>query len=99
MRGEAIRQRENVSKNTNEPRPKALKVLIATEGIFAFAGLMSGYGLLSSPSGKWTGLSLDLLKNTPIGDFALVGLFFVAFYGVLPALAAWALDSEEVALD
>jgi hypothetical protein len=72
----------------------ALKVLIATEGIFAFLGFMSGFFLLFSPSGKAMGLSLDLLKNTPVGDFALVGLFFVAFYGLLPAKAAYGLWTQ-----
>lgn len=72
-------------------RPAALKALVVTEAVFAFVGFMSGYGLLSSPSGEGLGLPLDLLEDAPVGDFALVGLFFVAFYGVLPALAAYGL--------
>jgi hypothetical protein len=77
-------------KNIKEPTPKALKALIATEGIFAFMGFASGFVLLFSPSGKVMGVS-HLLKNAPVGDFTLVGLFFVVFYGVLPALAAYGL--------
>jgi len=72
-------------------RPAALKALFVTEAVFAFVGFMSGYALLSSPSGEGLGISLDLLENTPVGDFTLVGLFFVAFYGVLPALGAYGL--------
>lgn len=73
------------------PRSASLKALIATEVVFAFLGFASGIALLSSPSGSGMGLSLDLLENTPVGDFTLVGLFFVAFYGILPSLAAYGL--------
>lgn len=74
-----------------ERRPPALKALTLTEIMFAFVGFMSGYALISSPSGEGLGLSLDLLENAPVGDFLLVGLFFVAFFGVLPAVAAYGL--------
>ncbi|MCU0860505.1 MAG: hypothetical protein MUE55_07980 [Thermoplasmata archaeon] len=72
-------------------RPGALKALVALEVVFAFVGFMSGYGLLSSPSGEGLGLSLDLLEDAPVGDYTLVGLWFVAFYGVVPVLAAYGL--------
>ncbi len=72
-------------------RPGALKALVVIMIVFAFVGFMSGYGLLASPSGEGLGLPIDLLEDAPVGDFTLVGLFFVAFYGVLPALAAWGL--------
>jgi hypothetical protein len=32
-------------------------------------------------------MDTSILKNTPIGDFTLVGLFFVIAYGVLPIVA------------
>jgi hypothetical protein len=83
-----------MTKNIKEPKSKALKALIATEGIFAFMGFASGFVLLFSPSGKVMGVS-HLLKNAPVGDFTLVGLFFVAFYGVLPALAAYGLWTQK----
>ncbi|OGS44452.1 MAG: hypothetical protein A3K76_03580 [Euryarchaeota archaeon RBG_13_57_23] len=72
-------------------RPAALKVLVALEGVFAIVGFMSGYGLLSSPSGEGLGLSIDLLDNAPVSDYTLVGLFFVAFYGILPSMTAYGL--------
>lgn len=71
------------------PRPLPVKALAVLMAVFSFVGLMSGYGLLSSPSGEGLGLSLDLLEDAPVGDFTLVGLFFVTFFGVLPALAAY----------
>ena len=80
-----------VEKTSPKPRPGALKALIAIEGVFAFVGFISGYGLLSSPSGEGIGLSQDLLEHAPVSDFTLVGLWFVAFYGVLPSLAAYGL--------
>lgn len=61
------------------------------EVVFAFVGLMSGYAMLSDPSGEGMGLTLDYLENAPVGDYALVGLFFVLAYGILPAVAAFGL--------
>jgi len=80
-----------MSSDPPEDRPRALRTLIAVNGLFAFMGFASGFGLLFSPSGTGMGLSLDLLENTPVRDFTLVGLFFVAFYGILPTFAAYGL--------
>ncbi|UCE80895.1 MAG: hypothetical protein JSV94_00140 [Methanobacteriota archaeon] len=80
-----------MNRDSSKRRPRALKLLIATEGLFALLGFASAFGLLSSPSGEGMGLPPDLLDNTPLGDFTLVGLFFVAFYGVLPTLATYGL--------
>jgi len=78
-----------------KPRPGALRALVAIEGVFAFVGFISGYGLLSSPSGEELGLSQDLLEHAPVDDFTLVGLWFVAFYGVVPVLAAYGLWTKK----
>ncbi|GEM_PF-1042092 len=72
-------------------RPLSIKGLVVFMGLFAFVGFMSGYGLLSSPSGEGLGLSPDLLEDAPVGDYTLVGLFFVAFFGILPTMAAYGL--------
>lgn len=85
----------SMNSDTTGSRPAALKALIVTEAIFAFLGFASGFLLLLSPSGKAMGLSLDLLENTPVGDFALVGLFFIAFYGLLPSLAVYGLLTKK----
>jgi hypothetical protein len=84
-----------MSNGPAKPRPGALKALVVLEGVFAFVGFMSGYGLLSSPSGEGLGLPLDLLENAPVSDYTLVGLWFVAFYGVLPALGAYGLWTKK----
>lgn len=84
-----------MDKSLTSPKPAAVRILIATEAVFAIAGFASAFGLVFSPSGKGMGLSLDLLDNTPVGDFTLVGLFFLAFYGVLPTLAAYGLLTKK----
>jgi len=76
-------------------RALMLKLLIATMAVFTVTGFASAFGLLLSPSGEGMGLSLDLLENTPVGDFTLVGLFFLVFYGVLPALATYGLLTKK----
>jgi len=76
-------------------RPRALKTLIALEAVFGVVGIASGIPLVYDPSGKTMGLSLDLLEKTPVGDFLLVGLFFMAFYGLLPLLASYGLLTKK----
>jgi hypothetical protein len=72
-------------------RPAAVIVLIALEVILAFLGFASGITFLLDPSGKTHGMDMTLLATTPIRDFTLVGLFFVACYGILPSLATYGL--------
>lgn len=84
-----------MGEESSRSKPAALTILIATELIFAILGFGSAFGMLSSPSGKGMGLSQDLLENTPVGDFTLVGLFFLAFYGVLPTVAVYGLITKK----
>ena len=72
-------------------RPVAVYMLIALEVLLAFLGFASGITFLLDPSGKTHGMDTTLLETTPIGDFTLVGLFFVACYGILPILAIYGL--------
>jgi len=83
-----------MASNSRHQRPAALRALIALEAIFGVIGFASGVPLIYDPSGKTMGLSLDLLKKTPVSDFLLVGLFFMAFYGILPLLAAYGLQTR-----
>jgi hypothetical protein len=53
-------------------------------GPSAFVGFMSGYGLLSSPSGEGLGLSPDLLEDAPVSDYTLASLFFVGHRACIP---------------
>ena len=57
------------------------------EALLAFLGLFSGLSFLTDPSGGSHGMDATVLEGTPIGDFTLVGLFFVFFYGLLPIVA------------
>ncbi len=83
-----------MSMESKKRRPAALKALVGIEMFFAIVGLASGLSLLSSPSGAGLGLSRDLLKNAPVSDYTLVGLFFVIVSGVLPILAAYGLIAK-----
>lgn len=69
---------------TNKSRPTSVKLLIFIEFFIAFLGLATGSNLLSDPSG--VSLGLDVLKDKiPFQNLALLGLWFVGPYGVLPA--------------
>jgi len=70
-------------------RPAAVYLLVALEGILAFLGFFSGISFLTSPSGESHGMDPSVLEGTPIGDFTLVGVFFVICYGILPVLAIY----------
>lgn len=72
-------------------RPPAIYVLVALEAILAFLGLFSGTSFLQDPSGESHGMDLAVLEGTPVGDYTLVGLFFVIAYGILPILAIFGL--------
>ena len=66
-------------------------ILIALEAILAFLGFFSGGSFLLDPSGESHDMDTTILEDTPVGDFALVGLFFVTFFGLLPILAIYGL--------
>ena len=72
-------------------RSVAVYVLIVLEVLLAVLGFASGITFLLDPSGKLHGFDTAMLATTPIGDFTLVGLFFVACYGILPILAVYGL--------
>ncbi len=81
---------ESIDPKNRKPRrvrPVAVVVLITLEAILAFLGLFSGGSFLYDPSGASHGMDTSILENTPVGDFTLVGLFFVTAYGILPILA------------
>lgn len=72
-------------------RPPAVSILIVTDIVFAVIGFGSAFALLLSPSGAGIGLSRDLLKNAPVGDFFFLGLYLLVFFGILPSMAAYGL--------
>lgn len=72
-------------------RPAALVVLIVLGIILAFLGFFSGSQFLLDPSGGTHDMDTSILEGTPVGDFALVGLFFVTCFGILPILSMYGL--------
>jgi len=73
------------------PRPVAISILVILEGILAFFGFASGSQFIRDPSGGTHDMDTSVLEGTPIGDFLLVGLFFVICYGILPVLIIYGL--------
>jgi hypothetical protein len=80
-----------MTETVKKSRPRAVVVLIVLELILAFLGFASGTQFLRDPSGGTHGMDTSILEGTPVGNFALVGLFFVTCYGVLPILAMYGL--------
>jgi hypothetical protein len=76
-----------MAEKTKKPRPAAVYVLIVLEGILALLGFASGLTFVADPSGEAHDMDVSVLEGTPVGDYLLVGLFFVIFYGILPVLA------------
>lgn len=72
-------------------RPGAIYLLIALEAILAFFGFFSGGQFIRDPTGGTHDMDTSILEGTPIGDFLIVGLFFVTAYGILPIFAIYGL--------
>jgi hypothetical protein len=72
-------------------RPAAVLALVVIDLILAFGGLISGQALIRDPSGNGVGLSPDLLKGTPVGDYTLVGVFLTTVLGIVPIVIAYGL--------
>jgi hypothetical protein len=75
-----------MSEITAKSRPAGVLILIALEAVLAFFGFASGGQFLRDPSGGTHDMDTSILEGTPVGDFALVGLFFVIAFGILPIL-------------
>ena len=67
--------------------PAGIIALVVLEGVLAYLGFASGSLFVKDPSGTAHGFDTQLLANTPVDDFLIVGLFFVTAYGVLPVAA------------
>jgi hypothetical protein len=65
------------------------KILVLVELFLAFTAINGGAILLVDPSGTSLGLQ-SLLSYLPfyLHDFALVGVWLIAVYGVLPIVLA-----------
>lgn len=72
-------------------KPVAVIILVVLEAVLAFLGFFSGGSFIFDPSGASHGMDTSTLEGTPVGDYFLVGLFFVIAYGILPVLAIYGL--------
>jgi hypothetical protein len=69
-------------------KPSPVMGIVALELIIAILGLATGISLLADPSGK--GMGLDIIRDKiPFQNLALLGLWFVGPYGLLPASLAF----------
>ena len=79
--------------HTNSIRPRNVKILISLLTFIAIGGIPCGIILLMDPSGQIIGLPLNLIENTPLSDFTLVGLWLFVVYGIFPLFLAFGMFS------
>ena len=72
-------------------KPTSVKTLIVLLAVLAFFGFASGSQFIRDPSGGTHDMDTSILEGTPVGDFLLVGLFFVTCYGILPVVVMYGL--------
>jgi hypothetical protein len=84
-------QRGELALKGGKVRPISITALIVLEAVLAFFGFASGMQFVRDPSGGTHDMDTSILEGTPVGDFFIVGLFFVTCYGILPALIIYGL--------
>jgi len=89
-RGDDSERDDSVSRDGTR-RPVAVIALVVLEAILAFFGFASGSQFILDPSGGTHAMDTSILEGTPVGDFLLVGVFFVTCYGILQILAIYGL--------
>lgn len=95
-RRNSVRSEDKVDRNNPSPKscetmPLSVKTLIVLEAVLVFFGFASGLQFIRDPSGGTHDMDTSILEGTPVGDFLLVGLFFVICYGIIPALVVFGL--------
>jgi len=88
--GDRIGQRGSALRG-GRAKPVSIVALIVLEAVLAFFGFASGMQFIRDPSGGTHDMDTSTLEGTPVGDFFLVGLFFVTCYGILPVLIIYGL--------
>lgn len=97
MSGEESERRENKNerrkpaRKAGKVRPISVTALIVLEVVLAFFGFASGMQFVRDPTGGTHDMDTSILEGTPVGDFLIVGLFFVICYGILPVLIIYGL--------
>lgn len=84
-------ERRSAATKGGRTMPVSVKALIVLEAVLVFFGFASGMQFIRDPSGGTHDMDTSILEGTPVGDFLLVGLFFVTCYGVLPILIIYGL--------
>ncbi len=72
-------------------RPPSVFALVVLEAILAFFGFASGSQFILDPSGGTHKMDTSTLEGTPVGDFLLVGVFFVTCFGILQIFTIYGL--------
>ncbi len=84
-------ERGNFVRRRGTTKPVAVIALVVLEAILSFFGFASGSQFILDPSGGTHGMDTSVLEGTPVGDFLLVGVFFVTCYGILQILTIYGL--------
>ncbi len=68
-----------------------LYLLIFLHGMLGLGGLYGGGLLVLDPSGRWLGMPMALLEDSPFNNFLIPGLLLLVLVGLLALLVAYAL--------
>lgn len=91
MNGEGLVRHGDSALREVAKRPVSVTALVLLEAILAFFGFASGSQFILDPSGGTHGMDTSILEGTPVGNFLLVGVFFVTCYGILQILTIYGL--------
>ncbi len=83
--------RSDSARRGGTTRPASVIALVLLEAILAFFGFASGSQFILDPSGGTHNMDTSILEGTPVGDFLLVGVFFVTCYGILQIISIYGL--------
>jgi len=91
MKSKGLGRSEGAAGRSGRAKPASVIALIVLEAILALFGFASGMQFIRDPSGGTHDMDTSILEGTPVGDFFIVGLFFVTCYGILPVLIIYGL--------
>lgn len=67
------------------------KLLIFFLILLSVNAFLGGIGLITDPTGKNLGFTIDMLKFGPFNDFLFPGLFLLFVFGVIPLIVVYGL--------
>jgi hypothetical protein len=80
---------------TKAARPRTVTALIVIELISSVVAIACGLTFMTDPSGKSVGVNVEMLEDTPIGDYTLVGILLFAGFGIIPLAISWGLVTKK----